>query len=283
MVYLRKKKVKGVDYLYLVKSTWDKVKKTSRQETIKYLGESSSVTRDDIPETYRDDPKINSFLLQNTPKDREKREKLIEQLREKLFSALTEGSLKDTMAIYTAFVSGNSLDQFYERVMTPVMSEIGYMWSENKLSIATEHVASNIAHSLVKVISDENRKSKKDKGKIVLTTPVGEDHNLGCNVLDSFLVSKGFVTFNLSPSTPAESLTEFIRTAKPDALIVSITLEENIKSGQRMVKKIHETYKKLPIFIGGLAFSNKTNFKFDGKLVTDVHALEQIPRIIRKR
>ena len=239
MVYLRKKKVKGVDYLYLVKSTWDKVKKTSRQETIKYLGESSSVTRDDIPAEYREDPKINSFLLQNTPKDREKREKLIEQLREKLFSALTEGSLKDTMAIYTAFVSGNSLDQFYERVMTPVMSEIGYMWSEGKLSIATEHVASNIAHSLVKVISDENRKSKKDKGKIVLTTPVGEDHNLGCNVLDSFLVSKGFVTFNLSPSTPAESLTEFIRTAKPDALIVSITLEENIKSGQRMVKKIH--------------------------------------------
>ena len=283
MVYLRKKKVKGVDYLYLVKSTWDKVKKTSIQETIKYLGESSSVTRDDIPETYRDDPKINSFLLQNTPKDREKREKLIEQLREKLFSALTEGSLKDTMAIYTAFVSGNSLDQFYERVMTPVMSEIGYMWSENKLSIATEHVASNIAHSLVKVISDENRKSKKDKGKIVLTTPVGEDHNLGCNVLDSFLVSKGFVTFNLSPSTPAESLTEFIRTAKPDALIVSITLEENIKSGQRMVKKIHETYKKLPIFIGGLAFSNKANFKFDGRLITDAHALEQIPRIIRKR
>ena len=283
MVYLRKKKVKGVDYLYLVKSTWDKVKKTSRQETIKYLGESSSVTRDDIPEEYREDPKINSFLLQNTPKDREKREKLIEQLREKLFSALTEGNLKDTMGIYTAFVSGNSLDQFYERVMTPVMSEIGYMWSENKLSIATEHVASNIAHSLVKVISDENRKSKKDKGKIVLTTPVGEDHNLGCNVLDSFLVSKGFVTFNLSPSTPAESLTEFIRTAKPDSLIVSITLEENIKSGQRMVKKIHETYKKLPIFIGGLAFSNKTNFKFDGKLVTDVHALEQIPRIIRKR
>ena len=114
VVYLRKKKVKGVDYLYLVKSTWDKVKKTSRQETIKYLGESSSVTRDDIPEKYREDPKINSFLLQNTPKDREKREKLIEQLRERLFSSLTEGSLKNTMEVYTAFVSGNSLDQFYE-------------------------------------------------------------------------------------------------------------------------------------------------------------------------
>tara|TARA_B110000014_G_scaffold102098_1_gene70054 strand:+ start:169 stop:1020 length:852 start_codon:yes stop_codon:yes gene_type:complete len=283
MVYLRKKNVKGVDYLYLVKSTWDKEKKTSRQETIKYLGESSSVTREDIPEEFRENTKINSFLLQNTPKDRQKRELLIEQLRTKLFSALTEGNLKDTMDIYTAFVSNNTLDQFYERIMTPVMVEIGYLWSENKLSIATEHVASNIAHSLVKVIADENRKSKKDKGKIVLTTPVGEDHNLGCNVLDSFLVSKGHITFNLSPSTPAESLIEFIKTTKPDALIISITLEDNIRSGQRMVKKIHEAHKKLPIFIGGLAFSEKKNFKFDGELITDAHTLEQIPRIIKKK
>jgi methanogenic corrinoid protein MtbC1 len=283
MVYLRKKKVKGSDYLYLVKSTWDKEKKTSRQETIKYLGESSSVTRDDIPKEFREDAKINSFLLENTPKDRKKREELIEQLRTKFFSALTEGSLKDTMEIYAAFVANNSLDQFYERIMTPVMAEIGYLWSEGKLSIATEHVASNIAHSLVKVIADENRKSKKYKGKIVLTTPVGEDHNLGCSVLESFLVSKGFVTFNLSPSTPAESLIEFIKTAKPDAVMISITLEDNIRSGQRIVKKLHEAYKKLPIFIGGLAFSEKINFKFDGKLITDANALEQIPRIIKKK
>tara|TARA_B100001123_G_C15301380_1_gene1021163 strand:- start:390 stop:1256 length:867 start_codon:yes stop_codon:yes gene_type:complete len=282
VVYLRKKKVKGVNYLYLVKSTWDKQKKTSRQETIKYLGQSSSVTREDIPEKYRDDAKINSFLLQNTPKDREKRERLIEQLRTKFFSALTEGDLKNTMSVYSAFVSNNSLDQFYERIMTPVMEEIGYLWSEEKLSIATEHVASNIAHSLVKVISDENRKNKKDKGKILLTTPVGEDHNLGCNVLDSFLVSKGFTTFNLSPSTPSEPLIEFIKTAKPDALFISITLEDNIRSGQRLVKKIHNEYKKLPIFIGGQAFSEKSNIKFDGKLISDAHALEQIPRIIKK-
>ena len=283
MVYLRKKKVKGVDYLYLVKSTWDKEKKTSRQETIKYLGESSSVTSDDIPEEFRDNVKINSFLLENTPKDRKKREELIEQLRTKLFSSLTEGSLKDTMDVYTAYVTNNTLDQFYERVMTPVMTEIGYLWSEGKLSIATEHVASNIAHSLVKVIADENRKSKKEKGKIVLTTPVGEDHNLGCNVLDSFLVSKGYTTFNLSPSTPAESLIEFIKTAKPDLVILSITLEDNVKSGQRMVKKIHEAYKKLPIFIGGLAFSEKKNFKFDGTLITNSNTLDQIPKMIKKR
>ena len=59
---------------------WDKKRKTSRQETIKYLGEISAVTRDDIPEEYREDTKINSFLLQNASKDRKKHEQLIEQL-----------------------------------------------------------------------------------------------------------------------------------------------------------------------------------------------------------
>jgi len=283
MVFLRKKKVKGNEYMYLVKSTWDKKRKTSRQETIKYLGEKSAVSRDDIPEEYRKDTKINSFLLQNTSKDRKKHEQLIGQLRDKLFTSLTDGNLKETMNVYTSFVSNNSLDKFYERVMTPVMTKIGQLWSKGELSIATEHVASNIAHSLVKVISDDFRKSKHDKGVIVLTTPVGEDHNLGCNVLDSFLISKGFTTFNLSPATPSESLIEFIKTIRPDALFVSITLEDNIRSGQRLVEKIHDKYKKLPIFIGGQAFSQKTNFRFEGKLITDTHMLEQMPRMIKKR
>tara|TARA_Y100000590_G_scaffold443816_1_gene573725 strand:- start:1406 stop:2257 length:852 start_codon:yes stop_codon:yes gene_type:complete len=283
VVYLRKKKVKGVDYLYLVKSRWDKIKKTSRQETIKYLGESTTVTREDIPIEYRDNPKINSFLLHNTPKDRDKREKFIEQLRTKLFSSLTEGSLKETISIYSAFVANNSLDQFYERIMTPVMIQIGHLWAEGKLSIATEHVSSNVAHSLVKIISEENKKPKNDKGKIIITTPVGEDHDLGCNVLDSYLISKGFTTFNLSPSTPAESLIEFIKSVKPNAVIISITLEENIRSGQRLVSKIHERFNKLPIFIGGQAFVEKNKFKFEGNLITDIHGLEQIPRIIKKR
>ena len=71
MVYIRKKHVKGCDYLYLVKSKWHKVKKTSRQEIIKYLGESSFVSLSDIPEQYRNDPKILAFLLKNTSGDLE--------------------------------------------------------------------------------------------------------------------------------------------------------------------------------------------------------------------
>jgi hypothetical protein len=43
MVYIRSKKVKGIDYAYLVKSIWNKRKNTSNQQTIKYLGKASEI------------------------------------------------------------------------------------------------------------------------------------------------------------------------------------------------------------------------------------------------
>ena len=281
MVYIRKKNVKNVDYLYLVKSTWDKIHKTSRQETIKYLGAIDNVTQDDIPEEYRSNPKIQAFLLENTPKDREKREKIIEKLQLQIFTCLTEGDLIGAKKVYIGFINANSLDQFFEKILNPVMEKIGDMWSNGILSVATEHVASNIAHSLVKIILQE-KKCKGTNGKIIITTPVGEEHNLGCGVVESYLSTRGFTTFNLSPSTPAESVLNFMKTTSPDGVIVSITLPDSIPAGQRLIKKIRGFNKKIPIFVGGQAINDRTKAKFDANIIDSNESLIKLPRILKK-
>tara|TARA_B100000959_G_scaffold221457_1_gene234220 strand:+ start:54 stop:908 length:855 start_codon:yes stop_codon:yes gene_type:complete len=282
MVYLRKKKVKGVDYLYLVKSVWDKKRKTSKQITIKYLGESKSVTRDDIPIEFRDDPKINSFLLENTPKDRKRREEILKKLQAQLFSSMTEGNLKESIRIYELFVNKSSIEEFYEKILNPIMQEVGSMWADGRLSIATEHVSSNTAQSLIKIISENHKRSTLDKGKVIITTPVGEEHCLSCNMIESFLLSKGFTTFNLSPSTPSNSLVEFVRSINPTAVLISITLTDNIKAGQRLATKIHNQHRKLPVYVGGQAL-NGTKSKFDATRIEPSTTLEQIPKILIKK
>ena len=282
MVYLRKKKVKGVDYLYLVKSVWDKERKTSKQITIKYLGESKSVTRDDIPIEFRDDPKINSFLLENTPKDRKNREEILKKLQVQLFSSMTEGDLKESIRIYESFVNKSSIEEFYEKILNPVMEKIGSMWADGRLSIATEHISSNTAQSLIKIISENHKRSTLDKGKVIITTPVGEEHCLSCNMIESLLLSKGFTTFNLSPSTPANSLVEFIKSIHPTAILISITLDDNIKAGQRLTKKIYDQYKRLPVYVGGQALNGKKS-KFNATIIESNTALEQIPKILIKK
>jgi MerR family transcriptional regulator, light-induced transcriptional regulator len=64
MAYIRVKKVKGLEYYYLVKSQWDPIRKVSNQHTIKYLGKASNVKINDVPFEYRNDPKILSTLAQ---------------------------------------------------------------------------------------------------------------------------------------------------------------------------------------------------------------------------
>ena len=277
LVFIRTKKVKGENYLYLVQSKWDAKKRSSRQEIIKYLGNAQTVTPNDIPIDYREDPKISAFLSTNIGKNAQQRDEAIKQVQKDVFNYLTNGERDEILKIYETFTKGSTPVDFFDKILKPVMYEIGELWASNKLGVASEHIASNIAHDLVKTVG--KKISRPDgRGKILVCTPPGEEHNLGCNVLESFLESKRYKVFNLSPSAPAEDIIDFIRNDKPNLVLVSITLEENIKPGQRLVKKLAEKY-DIPVFVGGLALANK-QAKFDGTIIQD-DSLPKIYNLIR--
>ena len=164
MVYIRAKKVKSDQYLYLVKSVWDSKKSTSKQEIIKYLGKASEVIKDDIPEEYRNDPKVLSVLASYNPEDIKKREDATKKSKQQLYKKLTDGNIQECIKIYEEYVKIFSASSFFDKILKPVMYKIGDDWANEKISIATEHVASNVAQTLVKIIMDQvsgDRKKEK--------------------------------------------------------------------------------------------------------------------------
>ncbi len=167
---------------------------------------------------------------------------------------------------------------FFDKILRPVMYKIGEDWANNTISIATEHVASNVAQTLVKIIMDKVS-SNTNKKKILVCVPLGEEHHLGCDVLETYLSIKGFKVYNIGTSIPTESILSFIEYNKPDIVLVSITLEDNISAGQRLVKKIKDQY-SIPILVGGFAFQSEKTHKFNAKVIPDVN-LDEIPKIIR--
>jgi hypothetical protein len=82
--------VKGIDYAYLVKSIWEPNLNTSRQKTIKYLGNASNLTIEDIPKDYRNDPKIITFMASHATKDNTKKQALL-QIKDEFFKTLSNG------------------------------------------------------------------------------------------------------------------------------------------------------------------------------------------------
>jgi methanogenic corrinoid protein MtbC1 len=278
MVYIRTKKVKDDKYLYLVKSVWDSKRATSKQEIVKYLGKASQVSFDDIPIDYREDPKIQSFLSTHSGKNIEKIKKMNKKLEEKLFNSLTKGDLDNALDIYESYIKYSNLHNFFENILKPVMYKVGEQWASGKLSIATEHVASNIARELVSIINEKTSKIDH-KGKVLLCTPTGEEHALGCNIIQTFLQNKGFQVLNLAPSAPAEAILHFIDKEKPNAILVSVTIEDNIKTAQRLINKINDN-SNVPVLIGGQAINNtKSNFN---ATIAENESLDKIPKLIKQ-
>ena len=134
MVFIRDKKVKGNLYAYLVKNSWDNKNSKVKQEIVKYLGRSSKVTIKDIPKEFHEDPNIVAFI------------------------AAHSSDVKKTEALFKTFERYSrifGLAKFYERLLTQVMYRVGELWSKGTLDIATEHICSNAAHTLVKIINEK--------------------------------------------------------------------------------------------------------------------------------
>ena len=278
MVYIRAKKVKGEQYLYLVKSIWDTKKSTSKQEIIKYLGKSSEVIQDDIPVEYRDNPKILSTLAAHNPQDIKKREEASKKSKKQIYKKLIDGDINSCVQIYDHYNKIFNSADFFDKILKPVMYQIGDEWANNKISIATEHVASNVAQTLVKIIMDKVT-TFGSKKKILLCVPVGEEHHLGCDVIETFLTIKGYKIFNMGTSIPSESILHFIEHNKPDLVMVSITLEDNLKAGQRLIKKIKDNF-KVPVIVGGYALMQEKIPRFDAEIFAN-STLNDLPKLIR--
>lgn len=268
MVYIRKKKVKGIDYAYIVRSVWDQTNRTSRQETIKYLGKASALTEEMIPMEYRNDPSIISFITRYSRIDRKKNELMIKKLCQDLFKMLSSGDLQGVIRLYDNYKNLFGTAQFYDNVLKPTMYDIGQLWAEQKIDVATEHVSANTANALIKIINERHLKSlsvQRVKGKVFICTPSGEQHNLACNIIESILLSKGYKVYNASPSLPADSMINSLSEIMPDVVLISVTLLEHVQTAQNLIKKIRTRFPILPIIVGGIALNDMSGaFSFDG-------------------
>lgn len=260
MVYIRNKQVKGINYAYLVQSVWDSHRNMSRQKIIKYLGNASQVTIEDIPEEYRSDSKILAFISAFSSYQ-EKNKILVSKIQEEMFTFLTDCNIGGLIELYEKYSKLSGLTEFYDRLLKPVMYRIGDLWEQEKLDVATEHASTNTAISLIKVINERittriRMSRMSSQNKTVICTPDGELHGLACNMIESLLLSKGFKVYNISTSIPTEYIMDFMRDLQPDIIFISITLAENIKPAERLIQKIHQKYNnRLPVVVGGSALN----------------------------
>jgi len=294
LVYIRIKKVKNINYAYLVESKWNKEKRTSQQITRQYLGPLAQININKIPEEYRNESTIIKFL-DSYDLNFEKSSELNKSLQDILFEKLKNYELDDLINIYNEYTkSVYSLLDFYEKLLIPVLHKIGDQWAKGEIDVATEHVCSNAAITLIDLINQKNLNKKISKisssssthKSIILCTPEGELHSIACKTIESLLLEKGYEVYNITSPLPTNSIESYyLDKINSSIIIISVTLKENVNSSIRFVQQIRQSF-NIPIIIGGNAikFASKSQIELleqYNKVYFDLEKLEDIIAYIK--
>ena len=268
---------KVTEYFQTSKKNIKKIRKTSKQKIVKYLGKKSSVTLEDIPKDYRNSKKITDFFSNLKYLDPKKHDEAITRCKNDLLLSLREGDDIGAFSLFESFEKIYGSKEFLENVFGPTINQIEQSNYKLEDNLGQQIVSYNTAQSLIDKINQKNDQDTKKK-KVLICLPYGEQHSLGSKVIESYLLSKGNAVWNLPAFTSTHSILEEIRENNPDCVFISVSLEENISSAQRLVENIRENYKK-PIFVGGKAARTKI-LSMDADVVEDL-SLEKISKLTK--
>lgn len=272
MVYVRTKSVGGEKYSYIVKSVWDPDRGGPRQKIVKYLGKSSQISAVDIPAEYASEPKVREFV--DSLSGRASGGTLdLDRARADLLEAALSGSTDSALRVRDECESAHGIISFYDLVLRPVMYRVGELWMSGSIGVGDEHVASNVASMLVR----EARPVKRRSGSVLICTPVGEEHSIGCSILEAALSESGLHVCNMAPSAPTAEVAKFVLEHRPDLVLVSVTAADNVAAARRLVKKMTQTA-GAKVMAGGQGAAGISDL---GCPVISEQSLEQTVRSVR--
>lgn len=151
---------------------------------------------------------------------------------------------------------GINFIDIYEKDLKPILYEVGELWANCKIDVATEHFASSLIYSLMnELLPNIINLNKLDK-KILVTTCSNETHQIAAKMISDYFESLGWTSFYLPGETPIDTVVSFLKTRDINIVALSMTLSTNLKSLERDIGEIRKKCEETLILIGGQGFRN---------------------------
>jgi|GEM_PF-4867194 len=155
----------------------------------------------------------------------------------------------------------SSFCDFFSTHITNITQYVGYEWEINKLSVAKEHLSSNIIEKTAFHLLEQFPIEKKKKGTILIAGAKDEYHFLGGKIAIAILERMGLTVINLGANTPKKELLSIYSEFYCDCIILVASLPTNLELISETIKEIkkYDSEEQTQIIISGNAFSSLQN------------------------
>lgn len=202
----------------------------------------------------------------------------------RFFNSLLEGNKSECLRILNDQLDNKTeVKEIYTKLIQRSMYKMGNLWENNKTSVASEHIASNINACLLNILYPHLLNGKKNGRKIIVTCIDKEFHEMGARIVSDFFEYKGWDSIYLGANTPQNEVIEIVKIKEPDLVGISCNFYMNVL---RLLKFLDEITSKFPeqkIIIGGQAI-NKDNIDMFAKFknITYLPDLDGIEVYLKK-
>ncbi len=208
-----------------------------------------------------------------------------EQERSNLLADLIEYERDASRLRLNRLTFRHSATQVIEEVVRPVMYEVGEKWARGDVSVSQEHHASSVVLSWLMDTMSRYR-PWRDQTVVCVSGPGGH-HELGTAAVSVALAEAGYRVIYLGRGVPTDDLVDTIESSKAAALMISVTLPEQLDGiseiAQRLTAKVEDG---LIVGVGGHLFelgvpTDGLPCEYFGS--TARAAVESLDRVLRER
>ncbi len=160
------------------------------------------------------------------------------------------GGVEEVLTSAVALLPPNEV---IHTVISPLVREIGDRWHRGVVSIAQEHMVTDIVRRLV--ISVSRGYLRADNGPcLVLATLSGERHELGILMCSWLAATRRYHTHYLGADCPAVEIARFALEIDARAVLISLVMPENQVPVMEQLCELADLLRgKCEIWIGGFA------------------------------
>jgi len=191
-----------------------------------------------------------------------------------------DAALAEAMAVY-------SIETIIYDIISPVLIQIGDAWFRREINVATEHFASqHLRHHLLMWMRTGAAPYTNARPVILACAP-GEFHEGGLLMFGTLLRRLRWSVRYLGQAVPLPDLIEFINEARPSAVIIVATLDENGHHLEPLADSARTSENPPLLAFGGQAFSHNPGYpeQLNGIFLghTLQEGLEKLDHLLRQK
>jgi len=145
-----------------------------------------------------------------------------------------------------------------DQIIAPAMWLIGDLWQRGEISVADEHLATEISLRVL-ALQREARRVVRSRGdhRVMLAAPSGERHVVALRMIGNLLRDAGYDVLMLGADVPANALALAARHHEPHVVCLSATMAGG---GDQVLIAIHEIQQACPaagFVLGGRGLASR--------------------------